>query len=225
MIVSSTPWGSDGLVALLYAQAESGELRDAVAHGASTADSNPTVDPEFLEAEEARDPEGYKSEYLALFVGGGMSYLDPETISDAVTLPGELSPEQGVGWVAGLDPAFSSDSFGLALVARDRHDRQRLVLGLARAWKPTKRKAIAFEERRAHEDAVLAEVADVCLRYGARVVTDVTPLALRGFGAVEGLPRCWPTRRCYQECSRARRSSPWMTFTRNGGTLRVTLFY
>lgn len=187
VIVSSTPWGSDGLFASLWAQAESGELREAVAHHATTAEANPTIDKVFLEAEEARDPESFKSEYMALFVGGGASYLDPETIADAVTLPGELQPEQGVGWVAGLDPAFSSDPFGLALVGRDRHVRQRLVLGLARAWKPSKRKAIGFEERREREDTVLGEVADICLSFGARVVTDqfaATPIveALRRRG-------------------------------------------
>jgi len=172
VIAASTPWGSDGLFASLWAQADSGELRDATAHHATTAEANPTIDPEFLAAEEARDPESFKTEYQALFVGGGMAYLDPQAITDAVTLPGELSPEQATGWVAGLDPAFSSDPFGLALVGRDQHDRQRLVLGLARGWQPPKKKAAAFEERRLHEDAVLAEVADVCVRFGARVVTD-----------------------------------------------------
>lgn len=172
VIVSSTPWGQDGLFAALYAQATNGELLDAVAHRASTAEANPTITAEFLAAEEARDPEGFKSEYLAEFVGGGASFLDPERITDAVADRDELTPAQAVGWVAGLDPAFSSDPFGLALVGRDPADRRRLVLGLARAWRPTGRKAVAFEERRQLEDAVLAEVADVCLEYGAAVVTD-----------------------------------------------------
>jgi phage terminase large subunit-like protein len=53
-----------------------------------------------------------------------------------------------VSWIAGLDPAFSSDPFGLALVGRDPLDRSRLVLGLARAWKPSRAKPESFEERR-----------------------------------------------------------------------------
>ena len=48
----------------------------------------------------------------------------------------------------------------------------RLVLMLARAWKPPRRKAASFEERREIEDSVLREVAEVCRAYGARVVTD-----------------------------------------------------
>jgi hypothetical protein len=49
------------------------------------------------------------------------------------------------------------------------------VLGLVRAWAPRRRgfrKAESFEERREVEDEVLAEVAEVCKRYGARCVTD-----------------------------------------------------
>jgi hypothetical protein len=85
---------------------------------------------------------------------------------------GELLPEQATSWVAGLDPAFSSDPFGLALVGRDPADPFRLTLGLARAWRPARRKGGSFEERRAVEDAVLAQVAEVCRRYGAKVVTN-----------------------------------------------------
>ena len=40
-------------------------------------------------------------------------------------------------------------------------------------WKPIRKKrSDSYEERRAVEDAVLAEVAEVCRAYGARVVTD-----------------------------------------------------
>jgi len=179
IIVSSTPWGTSGLFAVLYAQAANGELEDARAHRATTADVNPTIDAGFLAAEQARDPDGFRAEYLAEFVGGGGAFLDPERIADAVADRGELAPAQGTGWIAGLDPAFSSDPFGLAVVGRERIDpgregldESRLVLALARTWKPAKRKPRSFEERRAIEDAVLDEVAAVCLRYGARVVTD-----------------------------------------------------
>ncbi len=46
------------------------------------------------------------------------------------------------------------------------------MLGLARRWKPSRRKPGSLAEGRAIEDAVLDEVAAECLRYGARVVTD-----------------------------------------------------
>ena len=179
IIVASTPYGSDGFFAETFQRAAAGEIADAAAHHATTADVNPTVDRAFLAREQARDPDGFRSEYLAEFVGGGAAYLDPERIAEAVAERGELLPEQGTGWIAGLDPAFSSDPFGLAIVGRERIDprregldRPRLVLALARAWKPSRRKPASFEERRGIEDAVLAEVAAVCKRYRARVVTD-----------------------------------------------------
>jgi Terminase large subunit, T4likevirus-type, N-terminal len=172
IIVASTPYGSDGFFADLFQRAQNGELEDSVAHHAPSAEMNPTIAPDFLVAEEARDSEVFKSEYQAQFVGGGNAFLDPEDIADAVGDRAELSPEHAVGWVAGLDPAFSSDPFGLALVGRDPDDRGRLVLGLARAWKPSRRGAVSFEERRSIEDTVLTDVAGVCREYRAEVLTD-----------------------------------------------------
>lgn len=181
VIVSSTPFGSDGFFAELYTRVSNGELDEAMAHRATTQEMNPTVDAAFLAREEQRDPEAFRSEYLAEFVGSGGAFLDPEVIAAAVAERQELPPEAGTGWVAGLDPAFSSDPFGLAIVGRDRANPERLVLGRAQAWQPRRRlrgalsKAaglVTFDEKRTHEDAVLEEVAKVCKRYRARVVTD-----------------------------------------------------
>jgi hypothetical protein len=172
VVASSTPWGSDGLFAELHAKAASGELEGAQAHAATTAEANPTIDPDFLAAEERRDPEGFKSEYLAAFIGSGGAFFDPENIAAAVTLPGALRPADAEGWVAGLDPAFSGDPFGLVLVGRDPRDRRRLVVGRVASWLPQVRKAASLEEGRSLEDAVLAEVAQVIRLFRARAVTD-----------------------------------------------------
>jgi hypothetical protein len=169
-IIASTPWGTDGFFADTYQQAAAGELVDAVAARASTGEMNPTIGASFLERERARDPEGFRSEYEAEFVGSGGAYLDPERVDDAVADRGELLPDQGTGWIAGLDPAFSSDPFGLAIVGRDKWGQHPLLLALARSWRP--RRAESFEEKRAIEDETLREVADVCLQYQARVLTD-----------------------------------------------------
>lgn len=172
MIVSSTPFGEHGFFADLFQKAASGELADAAAVHATTAEMNPTISAEFLEAEQARDPESYKSEYEALFIGSGGAFLDADSITDAVVDRGPLLPEQGTNWVAGLDPAFSRDPFGLALVGQDPADRGRLLLGHVGSWKPPATKATTFEERRQAEDRLLDEVSFVCRRYGARCVTD-----------------------------------------------------
>lgn len=185
VIASSTPWGSDGLFAEMFSKAESGELPEAAAHHATTAEANPTISPEFLAAEERRDPEAFKSEYLAQFVGSGGAFFDADAITAAVTLPGELDPADGVDWIAGLDPAFSSDPFGLTLVGRDPHDRRRLLVGRVRAWEPPKRKPVSLDEGREIEDSVLAEVAAVLRHFGARAVTD----QFKSAGVVERLRR------------------------------------
>jgi hypothetical protein len=170
VLVASTPWGSAGFFADLHQRAANGELPGAVAHHAASLEMNPTLDPGFLEAERAiLGDEGFAGEYEASFVGSGGAFLDPQSIEDAVADRDEIPAAVHKGWVAGLDPAFSSDPFGLALVAKDG---ARLVLGLARSWKPGRVKPTSFEERRAVEDALLDEVADVCLAYRAQVVTD-----------------------------------------------------
>jgi hypothetical protein len=171
VIVSSSPWGSEGLFARLWQQVDSGEVPGR-AWRLATADMNPTITEDFLAAEERRDPESFRSEYLAEFVGSGAAYLDPDAIAACVVERGELAPEYGVRWVAGLDPAFSHDPFGLALVGRDPWDRRRLVLGLARSWSMRRWSSESFEVRRRAQDEVLSQVADVCRRYRARVVTD-----------------------------------------------------
>jgi Terminase large subunit, T4likevirus-type, N-terminal len=151
IILASTPYGTDGLFAETWTRASNGELEDAVAQRATTREMNPTLSPEFFTAQEALDPESFRSEFLAEFVGSGGALLDPEVIREAIADRDVLLPDQASGWVAGLDPAFSSDPFGLALVGRRDG---RLVVGRVRAWTPKRRwfrKAESFEERRTHQ--------------------------------------------------------------------------
>lgn len=172
VVVSSTPWGSDNLFADLFRRASAGELEGAVAAQASTAEVNPTFDPE--RERELLDEEGFLQEYEASFAAGGAAFLDEERVAEAVAAGRrELEPGEATAWVAGLDPAFSRDPFGLALVGRRVSDG-RLVLGLTRRWKPKRARADAgsFEQRRLTEDRVLAEVAELCRRYRAQAVTD-----------------------------------------------------
>jgi phage terminase large subunit-like protein len=168
VVVSSTPYGSDGFFARLYQQAVSGELADAAAHHAATADVNPTIDAAFLAAEQARDPDSFAAEYLGQFRGSGAAYLDFGRFEASDR--GELPPEAGHGWVVGLDPAFSSDPFGLAVVGRSADGSGRLVVAQVRAWRP--RRAASFEEKRVVEDELMDQVIACCRRFGASAVTD-----------------------------------------------------
>jgi hypothetical protein len=172
IVVSSTPSGPEGFFADLFGKVSRGEISNAVAHQATSAEANPMLDSEFLEAEKIRDPDGFALEYEARFVGGGRLFLDEADITAAIVDRAELPPDAAPTWVCGLDPSFSSDPFGLAIVGRDRMDPNRLLLALARAWTPARRKPRSLEEQRSVEDAVLAEVAEVCARYGGQAVTD-----------------------------------------------------
>ena len=169
VIVSSTPWGDSGFFSDLFHRVRSGELEGHVVQ-ATTPDCNPTISAAWLESRRARDPESFAAEYLAEFTGGGGAFLDPDDVAGAVADRGELDPGHGRDWVAGLDPAFSSDPFGLAIVGRSTREPGRLLLGVARSLRPTR--STSFEEKRLVEDAVLDQVGELCRRFGARVVTD-----------------------------------------------------
>jgi len=159
VIVSSTPYGREGLFARLYEQADRGELPDAVAHHGSTAEVNPTITTEFLAAEEARDPDAFAQEYEANFTASGDAYLDFSRFE--IANRGPLPPAALRGCVVGLDPAFARDPFGVAVVGRDAVRAGHLLVARIEARRPTG----SFVEP---VDAVAA----LAREYGARIVTD-----------------------------------------------------
>lgn len=170
VIVASTPYGVDGFFADLYERVRDGGLDDAVAVSASTAEMNPTISPRFLERELARDPDGFRGEYLADFVGSGGSYIDADRLAEAVGNAGELDRLDAIDWIVGLDLGFASDPTACVLVGRFSGAPERLRVGLARTWAP--QRGASFDERRAIEDRVLADVAEIADYFGARVVSD-----------------------------------------------------
>ena len=105
-----------GLVRALYEQAARGEMPDAVAFHATTQDVNPSITAEFLAQEEARDPDSFRSEYMAEFVGSGDSSVD----MSRVDLSGWPTARPEDARLPGLwsGSAFSRDPFGVALVGR-----------------------------------------------------------------------------------------------------------
>jgi hypothetical protein len=176
IVVGSTPAGPEGFFPSLYRKVTDGEIPDAVAFHATTAEANPTISEEFLEQERTLDPDAFAAEYEAKFTGGGRLFLDPTLIADAVVDRGEISPDTiEIGnWVVALDPSFASDPFGAAVVGRETTLRrpQRLITAAVRAWRPEKRKPKSLREERAREDRVLGEVAEFCHRYGGSAVVD-----------------------------------------------------
>ena len=105
-----------------------------------------------------------RAEYQAEFLASGSAFLDLERVSIADR--GALPREACSSWVAGLDPAFSSDPFGLAVVGRDTSQHPPLLrLGFANSYLPLKGVG-SFDDR-------LEEIVAVLKSYGVReVATD-----------------------------------------------------
>jgi hypothetical protein len=171
VILASTPAGPLGLFYDLYSRAQAGEIPEAKAHHATTAEMNPTITSEYLATEQARDPESFRSEFLGEFDGGGSAFVD----FDRITIPErdtEVSPEDlAPPVVLGCDAAFSGhDLFGICVVGRDPAERRRLVVAHIDGLRP--RRVKSFEERSAVQRELLDHVGDVCKRYCALAAID-----------------------------------------------------
>jgi len=183
ILVASTPYGSDGLFANLFDRARDAEISDAAAHHATSAEMNPSLDSDFLRAEFERDPDNFGAEYEARFLGSGGAFLRSDRIAAAVDERDELDRLEAIDLLAGLDPGFTNDPFGVAIVGRDtiRPDRLRLVC--AREWAPATYESL--EERREIEDSTLAGVVEVLRHYEVtRAVCDqhLAPAMVEYFG-------------------------------------------
>jgi hypothetical protein len=183
VIVASSPFGCDGFFHDLYRLIEKGDLENAVVAHASTLEARPGFATAALELERQRDPEGYRSEYLAEFVAAGGAFLDAARVAVMAVRADELAPREVVDPIAAIDLGFIADSTALCIVGRDRGNRDRLRLVLARSWRPDLG-PLGFTP-------TLDEIADVCLAHGVRrVFTDqhsataaVEHLARRGLRA------------------------------------------
>ena len=172
VLVISTPYGETGRFFELFHAAQSGALPSARAVHAPVWEVDPTLGDEWLERKRIEVGEDtFRQEYGAEFVAGGGQFFDLRGVEFE---SGAVAPEDGKGWVAGLDPAFHNDQFGVAVVGESVHVPGVLVTGIVDGIKPGgKRKSL--ELRRGREDATLERVAGLLEPYGGhglRVVTD-----------------------------------------------------
>lgn len=171
IIVASTPNGPSGFFYDLYTRAQAGSLPEARAHHAATSEVNPAIAAAFLASEAARDPDGYRGEFEAEFVAGGGSFFDVRELELA---DGPARPEDARRWIAGADPAFSRDQWGLAVVGESVSEPDTLIVGTLAGIEPGGRLR-SFGQRRAREDATLAQVWGLLEPYaerGLRMVSD-----------------------------------------------------
>jgi hypothetical protein len=167
LLYLSTPWGQSGLFATLFERASSGAHADMLAITAPTWEMNPTLGEDFFERERAKDPELFRGEYGAEFLASGAQFLDHERIEAAVDEDRfELPVVDTKQPVAALDPSFSTDPFGFAIVGRHHEDTRKLRLAVVRSWRPPRGDELGFEP-------VLDEIAELCHSYKvSSVLTD-----------------------------------------------------
>jgi hypothetical protein len=168
VLTASTPWGSDNHFARLFRQVQGGA--EGRVYQYASHELNPALDKQTLAEEYANDPDAYRSEVLAEFVAGGGNYLDPRRIAEAVGERGPLGRLDAIDWRLGVDLGFSRDPAAAVLVGRRGADPERLLLGGVWAWEP--QQTSSFEERRAVEDSVLRDVAEIANHYDALVTVD-----------------------------------------------------
>jgi len=175
IVVISTPLGSDGMFAELYAKARNGEIASAVAFHAPTS-ANPRVDKIYLEEQEAvLGHDDYRREFEAEFIAGGASFIEHSAIRECVADWMEALPDDGLDWVCAFDAAFASDPSAVAVVGRSRTDRTQLICGHTQRWLlPRSRRRIrrSRDEDTAWIEAIIAGVASIATTFQARVVVD-----------------------------------------------------
>ncbi len=175
IVVISTPLGSDGTFADLYAKARNGEIPSAVSFHAPTS-ANPRVDKTYLEEQEAvLGHDDFMREFGAEFIAGGASYIENSAIRECVADWLEALPADGRDWVLAFDAAFASDPSAVAVVGRSPTDRTHLICGHTQRWlSPRSRSKIrrSRDEETAHLGSVIAAVASIATTFQARVVVD-----------------------------------------------------
>ena len=171
LLVISSAYGESGLYHELLQQVLAGEIPNARAAVHTTAEMWPDVDTAFLDAERRRlGREAFEREYECVAsTGTGSFFAD---LSAYALDSGPAPPDAGKGWVAALDPAWSRDSFGYAVIGESTESAGMLVCGALGAIKPERTRS--FARKRKREDSVLRAVWEAVAPYRPRIVTDQT---------------------------------------------------
>jgi hypothetical protein len=158
LIGISSPYRKAGLLYARHRSYFGKDSDDVMVVQAASHVMNPLLDTADRDRMMVEDRAAALAEWYAEFRGDLVSLVDPAVVDRAV-IPGraELPPVNGVQYVAGTDPSGgSSDSMTLAI---SHADGERVALDLAAEWKAP------FSP-----EAVVAEIATICRRYGISTV-------------------------------------------------------
>lgn len=132
IITISSPWIEMGYVFEAFRRRAT--LEDIIVFQATSAELNPLIPQAFLDREEKRDPEAFRREFGAEFIGSINTFFPAEAVN-ACVISGRtaLPPLAGTQYVAAVDQAYRQDTFTLA-VAHSEGDT--VVVDLLKGWKP-----------------------------------------------------------------------------------------
>ena len=168
----STPLGEVGKFWQLAQAAEAGTLPGARLTHAATWQVDPSLDDAWVERKRAELGDDACAEYGAELVAGAGQFFD---LRDIEFDEAPFRPEDASSWVAGCDPAFAFDRFGVVLVGEALDEPGVFLVGAVEAIDPGERRR-SWEARRAREDQTLAKVWEILEPYSAarplKVVSD-----------------------------------------------------
>ncbi|MBD1847319.1 terminase [Cyanobacteria bacterium FACHB-63] len=138
ILLLSSPWIQQGIFWDLFQQARSGKFAYMQAVQLPSWEVNPTLSPDFLAQEKARDPEMFAIEYGAEFSGSINAFLNSDVIEAAVNRSRSAlapMPKYRGNYVLSLDPAKGGrDAYTACIV---HYESDRLVLDLWHEFQPT----------------------------------------------------------------------------------------
>lgn len=136
--ILTSPYADYGHVAQLYKDHFGEDSANTLVFQAPTWVMNPTIQTSFLEAEEARDPESFNSEYGAQFRTDRAAALERVWVDNALSLPNLDRPrsEHTRPYRAFVDMSGGrSDSAALA-IAHMEPDGDEVIVSCVRRWVP-----------------------------------------------------------------------------------------
>jgi phage terminase large subunit-like protein len=163
-LLLSTPNGPQGLFCEMFQDVEAGLIPHARAVHLPTWEVRPDVTPELIEQTRRQmGDSSFDQEWGAQFIEAGGSFF---TLQEVDFEQAPARPEDAVEWVAGLDPAFHGDRFGVALVGEAMGEPGTFLVGRVEAIDPGQRLR-SLEARRAREDETLRAVWEILEPYHA----------------------------------------------------------
>ena len=142
---------------------------------------NPSLEQSFLDDEEEKDPEDFKTEYGAQFrrAGGGNAFLSADVIEQCIER-GRIQnpPKSGIEYLAWMDAAFKRDRFSLGIGHLEYvAGAPKVVVDHTRHWTPRAtakgRKAAPLDDREVIKEVVAEIRAYGCDRIHGDQFADV----------------------------------------------------